>query len=127
MSATYSFKKIDNYKGLRYRCDYTQNEFYFGESLYFTTIVTSYNGSSYSNANISNNADTAVTSLDIADMLNTEGIKVDLSVAGKETANLILPLVSIDDDYVYFRDNDGLILKVDSNGAVTEVSTDPVD
>lgn len=124
MSNVYEFEKIDNYKGLKYQCGYTRNEFYFDESLYFTTIVTSYNDSSYSNANTSNDDAITVTSLEIANMLNTEGIKVDLIVRGAKMGTLILPLVSIDDNYAYFS-NGELTLTVDSNGAVTEFQPTP--
>ena len=121
MSATYSFKKIDNYEWLKYHCDYTPNGFYFDESLYFTTIVTSYNNGSYSNASTLNDPDNVVTSSDIFYMLNTEGIKVDLIIRGTEMGTLILPLASID-GYAYFS-NDELSLKVDADGAVS-VSSD---
>jgi len=126
MSSVYFFDKIDNSKGFIYTCEYSPNSFLFQKAPYFTIISTIYSGGTYDDA-YSPLLDGAVTKSEIANMWSQRNIKVDLTVTGKETANLILPLVSIDDDYVYFRDNDGLILKVDSNGAVTEVSTNPVD
>lgn len=111
MSNVYGFEKIDNNNNLKYICGYTQNAFQFQEYPYFTTIVTTYNNGAYSHA--------YKTMWDIYDVLYDVGIKVDLIVKGKETANLILPLVGIDTSYAYFS-NGNLSLRVDTGGVVTE-------
>lgn len=122
MSNVYGFEKIDNSNNLKYICGYTQNAFQFQEYPYFTTIVTTYNNGAYSDAHAFKDTNhITVTMWDIYNMLNTQGIKVDLVVKGKETADLILPLVKTDSDYAYFSGNT-LRLKVDSSGSVTEYS-----
>ncbi len=123
MITTYNFEKIDNNNYLKYNGTYTPDGFSFTAYPYFTTIVTNYNNGSYSDATTPDDPDNVITRSDIFYMLDM-GVKVDLIVKGKETADLILPLVSIDNDYAYFSKN-SLTLKVDLNGAVTEVTTEP--
>jgi hypothetical protein len=113
MITTYNFEKIDNNNNVKYSGEYTSDGLNFTTYPYFTTIVTTYNNGAYSDA--------YKTMWDIYDVLYDVGIKVDLIVEGKETANLILPLVGIDTSYAYFSGNT-LRLKVDSNGSVTEYS-----
>ena len=117
MINVYVFKKIDNNNYLKYNGTYTQDGFSFMTYPYFTTIDTNYNNGSYRDTSTLNDPDNVVTRSDIFYMLDT-GVKVDLIVKGKETADLILPLVSIDGDYAYFS-NDELSLKVDADGAVS--------
>lgn len=122
MITTYIFEKIDNNSNLKYNVTYAPNEFTFTVDPYFTTIGTTYSSGTYSDAYAFKDTNhITVTMWDIYDMLNTQGIKVDLVVKGKETADLILPLVKTDSDYAYFSGNT-LRLKVDSSGSVTEYS-----
>ena len=125
MITTYNFEKIDNNNYLKYNGTYTPNGFSFTAYPYFTTIVTNYNNGSYSDATTPDDPDNVITRSDIFYMLDM-GVKVDLIVKGKNTADLILPLGSIDGNYAYFS-NGELTLTVDSNGAVTEFSTNPVE
>ena len=116
MSNGYVFEKIDNNNNVKYNGTYTPDGFSFTAYPYFTMIQTDYNDGSYSNVQTFY-GDDVITKWDIGDMLYYQGIKVDLVVKGKDTADLILPLIKIDDDYAYFS-NDELSLTVDVNGAV---------
>ena len=117
ISEMYVFETINNQECVRYKGVYnTDGSFNFTKNPYFTMIQTDYNDGSYSNVQTFY-GDDVITKWDIGDMLYYQGIKVDLVVKGKETADLILPLIKIDDDYAYFS-NDELSLTVDVNGAV---------
>lgn len=121
-SEMYVFETINNQECVIYRGVYdTGGSFVFTENPYFTMIYTNYDGSSYNNTSTRNG--TPITEDDINSMLFFN-IKVDLFVQGKDTADLILPLVSIDGDYAYFSNNN-LTLKVDANGDVTEFQLTP--
>ncbi len=121
MSNGYSFEKIDNHNYLKYHGAYAPDGFIFIAYPYFTMITTSYDNDLYNKVHTSDG--NFVTKYEINSMLG-EDVKVDLLVKGKDTADFILPLAGIDNDYAYFSNN-SLTLKVDANGDVTEVSTNP--
>ncbi len=121
MSNVYTFETIDNLGHNKYTGVYRDDGiFVFNAWPYFTMIQTNYDGSSYDIAEVKNGG---YGTRDSINMMLTLDVKVDLVVKGKETADLILPLSSIDSDYAYFSNNI-LTLKVNNGGIVTEEATD---
>ena len=116
MSNIYAFEKINYNDLVKYYGAYGIGGFSFIIYPYFTTIVTTYDDGSYGDAYINNG--NLVTKSDIEAMIG-EGVKVDLVVMGLDTADLILPMTAIDDDYAYFS-NGELSLIVDGNGTVSD-------